>query len=645
MYNFSITPLNKTHIQEVCDDIKRIHDVDETFTPLFIMMLTPEGTPVWDKVGPLCEIYAKYKNTLSAWGIKSGVLVQSSLGHGWTTPYLSPFQKYVGIADGKEVMVHCPCDEDFLTHFCQVLERIASEHPSFIMLDDDFRLVQSRGGKGCYCPLHQKDFTRRTGLTLTREELFNHLTTNPNDDEIGKAYVASQVDSLINAAKRFREAIDKVDPTIQGINCTSGDNCESVIYTNKIFAGKNNPTMVRVPNGCYAPISSRSFSAYGVRNFAVTYNKLKRNGIDYVLAETDTIPFNRYGKSARFFHSHFLFSILQGADGAKHWLTRTSAYEPNSGIEYRKIYTKHINLYKKLNLLSKQIKWVGAGITYKEQDFYSYYNGGKRLYNEWNACVLERLGIPFYSTNENKGAAFMEYDIVKDLTDAEIENYFEKGSVFVDVEAAKDLIARGYKDKLGVDVLDWNDGETPTVESYDDDGNTMQKQKYAKKLSIISENVTPLTYNANKIGTKINKLAPAVTCYDRGGKYTITYSGTHNTQFLYTEAFSFLNETRKKQFIDLLKKANSLPVYYDGDNEICLIAGYLEDNSLLVSSLCLGFDPSDTLELYLETKPTSIELFMPDGSLEKLEFTEIKDNIYSINVKVEPMYPVVLLIK
>ena len=69
--------------------------------------------------------------------------------------------------------------------------------------------------------------------------MVEHLTTHPNDDVIGKAYLDSQKDSLVNAAKRFREAIDKVDPTIQGINCTSGDNCESVIYTNKIFAGKN----------------------------------------------------------------------------------------------------------------------------------------------------------------------------------------------------------------------------------------------------------------------------------------------------------------------------------------------------------------------------------------------------------------------
>ena len=132
----------------------------------------------------------------------------------------------------------------------------------------------------------------------------------------------------------------------------------------------------------------------------------------------------------------------------------------------------------------------------------TYYNGGKRLGNEWNACVLERLGIPFYCTDENKGVAFMEYDIVKDLTDKQIEEYFENGSVFVDVEAGLDLIKRGFKDKLGVDIVDWNENEKPTTETYNDVGDSMQKQKGAKKLVILNDKVTPLTYNSNVVGVK-----------------------------------------------------------------------------------------------------------------------------------------------
>ncbi len=94
-----------------------------------------------------------------------------------------------------------------------------------------------------------------------------------------------------------------------------------------------------------------------------------------------------------------------------------------------------------------------------------------------------------------------------------------------------------------------------------------------------------------------------------------------------------------------MKRANVLPVYYEGDNEICLTAGYLNDGTLLVSAICLGFDPSEELTLYLEKQPTEIKMFLPDGSLAPVGFEYQENNTYAIDVKVEPMYPVILLIK
>ena len=41
----------------------------------------------------------------------------------------------------------------------------------------------------------------------------------------------------------------------------------------------------------------------------------------------------------------------------------------------------------------------------------------------------------------------------------EIEEYFSSGSVVVDKEAATDLCNRGFKEKLGVEIYDWEEGE------------------------------------------------------------------------------------------------------------------------------------------------------------------------------------------
>ena len=138
----------------------------------------------------------------------------------------------------------------------------------------------------------------------------------------------------------------------------------------------------------------------------------------------------------------------------------------------------------------------------------------------------------------------------------------------------------------------------------------------------------------------------ASSLLDRGeGKISVVYCGSPNAKFNYGEGFAFLNESRKVQFVELLKRANALPVYYDGDNEICLRAGYLADGSLLTATCCIGFDPMEALDLYLEKAPSKIEMLLPDGSAKEVAFKEIKKDIYAIDVRVEPMYPVILIIK
>ena len=644
MFTYSIMPLDELHFDEICDDVRDQYKRGISSCPMFMMTLVPEGDPVWDKVGPKCKLYRRFKEVLSKEGIKTGVLIQASLGHAYTI-VPNPFRKYVNLIDGKEEFVCCPEDEAFLDHFSNVVEQIAAERPDAIMLDDDFRLV-ARPGRGCACSYHMAEFNRRAGTNMTREELLEHLSTHKSD-EISKAYYDSQRDSLIKAVTRFREAIDKVDPTIQGINCTSADYCDSVVYTSKIFCGKGNPSMVRAANGTYAPLTTRGFSAT-MRNFVVRSSKLKNNGVDIVLSETDTVPFNRYAKNARYLHAHYAMSILDGAKGAKHWITRLSIHEPRSGKEFRDILAKHNGLYERLAVLSDEIKWVGCGSMFMEQEYPSLYPDNFRKYHEnmWTEAVLERMGLPFYYTDKNRGAAFLEDNIACDMTDEQIEALFADGSVFVDGDVATELCNRGFGDKLGVKLLPW-EKQYVSGECFGTDlSGICTKQKNHKEIVITDDKTEALSHNTLTVNGNRELSSPAVTCLDRGeGKISVVYCGSPNAKFNYGEGFAFLNESRKAQFVELLKRANALPVYYDGDNEICLRAGYLSDGSLLTATCCIGFDPMETLDLYLEKTPTKIELLLPDGSAKEISFKEIKKDIYAIDVRVEPMYPVILIIK
>ena len=636
-YSFSITPFYPDRVEEhaaaIIDDVKRgVYKI-----PLFCASLVPEGDPIWDKVTPFCESYRLYKEILDREGVKSGVLIQSSLGHGWPITR-SPYERYVGVQNGEDVYTSCPLDERFVEYLKGIVRAIAKENPAAIMLDDDFRLI-NKVGHGCACPRHVAEFNRRTGENMTREELTEYIFSHPKTDKYNMIFLDTQRDSLVNAARAMREAIDEINPDIQGMNCTTGYFCEFAAEINKAFAGKGNPTMVRMPNGVYAPASNRGFSLR-IFHAAICSSKLRSGGIDIILSENDTIPKNRYGMSARYLHSHLTASILEGVQASKMWLTRGGVYEPASGKAYRNILTEHKGYYEKLIELSKDIKFVGINSLFSEQDLIDLHL--PPIDQFFITQNIERMGIPFFFSDNPTDAVYVESRVAEYISDGKIAEVFEH-NVFLDVAAAEILISRGYGDKLGVEISEWDLG---IVHGETCDRGLMQKQKNHKKLTPTSDKTKALTYNVVRTDNGHRNLAPATTELEReNGKKTVVFCGSPKTEYHYTESFSFLNESRKEQLIEHFKKAGALPIYAAGDDDFCLRAGYMPSGELLACITNLGTDPAEPVSLYLEKTPKSIKQLTPQGRLSDVSFRELGNGVYEIDSRAETMYPVVLIIK
>ncbi len=641
MFTYSIMPLMEKDFELTVNDIKEQYEKGISTVPLFRMTLVPEGNPVWDKVTPLCKLYGRYKRELDKYGVKTGVLVQASLGHGYTiTP--NPFQKMVSLNDGEEAFVCCPEDDAFIEHFCGVMKRIAMEHPAAIMLDDDFRILLHHT-MGCACPHHLERFREETGIAMTRSELRDHIYSHTMDDKLTLAYLKTQSASLEKAAAKFREAVDSVDPSIQGIICVNGNESDISAKTSRIFAGHGNPSIARVPNGSYAPDSLRGFSSCMSRA-AIAGAKLRSGGVDILIAETDTIPFNRYGKSSRYLHAQYTASLLEGLSGAKHWITRFTLGETNSGTSHRNILAKHCRFYEKISEYAQNIKWVGINSRIAKRE-HTDIRPNSRVYdgNSWVTHVFERMGLPFYFSDKCGKANFLDGTIVSDMSDKQLEELFLT-SVFISSDAAKDISDRGFGKYLGVSIEEWDFGNV-SGETFDKSPNYFcTQQKNLKKL-LPGENTEILTYNFRKEDEKAKLLAPAVTVYDKCGKLSVVYCGTPKAEFNYMEGFAFLNETRKKQFIQLLERADALPVYYPGDNEVLLRAGYIADGRLLTYTMVMGTDPMEGLELYLEKKPIGAKVLNPDGSETEVGFTDNGNDVYTFDVRCESFYPVVLFVE
>lgn len=641
---YSIVSLNNAddHLEETCQDIRRQYEDGVASMALVMMTLVPEGIPPIDKAGIYCEKYDRIRNRLSEMGLECGILVQASIGHGWVMDYPIPFQRCVNLTDGREINVCCPYDENFRSHFKSVMATITRHKPAAIMVDDDFRLI-FRDGKGCACPKHMAAFNRLAGTNMTREELYAHTQgTSEEDRRYTELFIETQRDSLVGAARAYREGVDSVDPDMPVSFCTCGNSAEFAAEIAPILAGKGNPVVVRLNNGNYTAPGPRFFTRIMYR--AAAQAAVLNGKADVLLAETDTCPQNRYSTSAQMMHAHFTGTILEGAAGAKHWITRLSTFEPDSGEAYRRKLAKYRGFYEALAGLYPTLKPVGCRIPVFRTPGYGFGSMPSIFESEgWPVCVLERMGLPMYFSAEPGGAVFMDGPADACLTDGEIMELF-RGPLFLASDTAQRLNERGFSEYTGVEVRPWT-GVNTSGEILPLRMNSCPAQKKIRELAPLNDSVRAESTVYHLRDGKIREpLFPGVTSYKNPlGGTTYVFSGSPNVPYNIIDAFSFLNESRKLQLIDLLKRVKQLPVYYPGDAEVFLRAYECTDGSLMCALFNLGLDTLEDIPLFTEKSISRVTRLMPDGTRAEIPF-RTEDDTTVINTAAPTLEPVILFL-
>ncbi len=639
MFTYSIMPLFEDHVEEVCEDITRQKKEGVSDLALFSMTLVPEGNPPIEKAEIMTEKYKLFRDRLKRDNVECGILAQATIGHGYKLNNPFSFQHYVGLTTGLEANICCPYDEDFRNHMRSVFSTLAKAKPKVIMVDDDLRLM-ARPQKGCCCPLHVKAFNEKSGKSFTADELREYVLSHPKNDPLTAIYVQTQGEALVGAAKAMREGIDSVDPTIQGVYCCCGINAE---FTDEIaiaIAGKGNETAVRINNGMYTTAGARNLTRAMLRGATqIAYLKGK---VDHVLAETDTCPQLRYSTSAHTLHSHYTGTILEGASGAKHWITRLNDFEPKSGEAYRKILSKYSGFYRTLMELVPQIKPVGCCIPLNSERNYRF--DIEPIYHGWSSCVLERFGLPLFFSGDHSGAVFLEADGDCRFSDSEIENMF-KGTVVLAGESARRLNERGFEALTGVKVKAW-EGKNLSGELIYATDRVCNAQIDSFELIPINDEVKAKSFIYHVPDGKTKKmLLPGCTVYKNPlGGTTVVFAGKPDVPFNYQNAFSFLNESRKAQFVELLKATGNLPVYYPDDAEVYMRAGYFPDGKLFVAVFNIGLDPLDELPLVVEGDVKNIQLLSPDGRFQDVKYTVDGEKV-TVDTSVNILTPVILVIE
>jgi len=644
LHLYSIVPLDTVdeHLEDICQDIRLQYETGVSNMALAMMTLVPEGNPPIDKAGILCEKYDRLRSRLSEMGLECGILVQATIGHGWALDHMFPFQRYTNLTDGQEVNVVCPYDEGFRQHFKSVMATVTKHKPASIMVDDDFRLM-FRPGKGCACPLHMAAFNKLAGTNMTREELYEHTKgTSEEDIRYTSLFIETQRDALLGAARAYREGVDSVDPKMPVSFCACGPAAEFADEIAHILAGEGNPVVVRLNNGSYTAAGPRWFSV--IMHRAAAQAAVLEGKVDVMLAETDTCPQNRYSTAAQMVHAHFTGTILEGARGAKHWITRLHTHEPLSGKAYRKKLGKYSGFYEALAGLVPTLKWLGCRMPVSSTPGYGFGCSPSIMEtNGWSSCVLERMGVPMYFSSKEGGAVFLDGPADAFMTDEEVLNLF-KGPLFLAADTAMRLNERGFKEYTGVEVKPWT-GRHASGEILHVNGNTCSAQHQLCELIPLSDQVTEeSTVYHLADGRTQERLFPGVTTYKNPlGGTTVVFSGTPKTQYNLIEAFSFLTESRKAQLVDLVKRVGHLPVCYPEDAEIYLRAAEAADGSLFAALFNIGMDALDEIPLTVSRPVSRVEYLAPDGTRKPCSFRTDGDTVI-IELSAAALEPVILFL-
>ena len=234
-------------------------------------------------------------------GFEVGVWV-NSFGHGNVLSHesgepidLSMYTKVEGIEKKNESSV-CPYDKNVIEVFAKNVKLIASMNPDLLMFDDDYRLNYRNYSMGCMCENHLKEYYRRIGEVIPKEEIERKVFSG-GKNFYRTEWLKLQGETLVNFAKKMREAVNEVNPQIRLSLCACWDTWDfegtNGVELSKAFAGDTAPFLRTIGAPYHTPKVSMSIEANRAQAFWC-----KDTGIE-LFTEGDVYPRHRYNVPAR----------------------------------------------------------------------------------------------------------------------------------------------------------------------------------------------------------------------------------------------------------------------------------------------------------------------------------------------------------
>ena len=599
------------HLDFTIAEIRRQHAEVELTDFALSLSFHPTGTPASRNAEMLINRFKAVKEALADTpSIHVGVLLQSTLGHGWSGPVPltgEPWQRIVN-ADGVVSSRMCPTDKAFRQYVLDCVEGVMKVGPAFLLLDDDFGL---RLGE-CFCPNHIAMFNKATGVERSFDEVVAMMKERPKDDPEVRLFSEQRGQLAVDFAREIRSVIDKYDDSITCTMCTPGMGHGFVNDVTHVLAGRNGKLSARVNNAIYG-----SNNPNNLLPLTTTTNRIRHvfKDVHELLDEADTFPQNYYSENAALFNAHLVNAILNGLDGAKLWMFEFEMpRDIHSQSRYERIFRQYRGFYEELYNTIKGIKWLGVkSVLTDYRNMLHPQVMSQRLYAaDWNSLVFGPFGIPIaYDTADGSGIFALNKDIADVLSDDELTVLFKK-NLLIDSEAAKLLDKRGFSRYMGVRVNDnpsfffqaeYQEGMiTPTWLMWD---------ASAADLVCLLKNTHVASWCVENGMTTAKKISPCMTFFtnELGGRI-VTLAWSSNMP-----SYKILKNERRRILLDALDflKGGTFEMSLETMHQAIVRHGRLADGHELIAMISLALDEEPQIRLRKASCPKQVEKLLPNG--------------------------------
>ena len=599
MNMINVARMSRGKEKEIVGDIRKMYESGVIHSTLFIFSLVPEGNPAVDKASELAETFQQYRKEFGDCKIPVGILLQSTIGHGWKPNDEAQFTR-LQLFDGFKPYMFCPMDENFRKHIVDQAKILGKLKADFFMVDDDMRMYTGRRD-GCFCPLHLKEFNRRNNSDFTAEELHAAME---KDLSLAQKWDALQLEILVKFNTEIRQAMAAENPEIPGMFCTCAGDVRHAAKIAEALAAPGQKPVVRINNARYKNDSPNTWPKWTQK----TAYQIAALPPDFtILAETDTFPHNRYSTSGTILHSQYAWSLLAGCRGGKLWITGVEGPEIGSGPFYRNMLSANEGFYQEIAAMKPEysgfIEPLPQNVPF---NLIKYTNGVQTT--SWGTNVFSFYGFPFsFEKGPVPGRIAAFAGETEFFSDEELKQYFA-GEVLLDGAAAIALTKRGFGKYMGLNASEW-DAPKATFEVFKDGkypgfNVAAALKEISPKAEIISD-----FYHAVTEESPMKKLTPGMVKFKNELGGTVITCAAILQEFS-INSFQILRDNRKRLFAQILAPAISYP----GDAPIHLTV--FKDRgtlTLAVNNLCLDL----MYELPLNGLPETIrraEVLQPDGT-------------------------------